>query len=551
MSTLQRMILAFALVVAIGAGQGLFTLYNLNGVREQVNFVASKPIAGVDNARAAWSAYRDARAHLSNFLEMTRPQESQAALSTFNAQVGVLNGHLEKLKDATTGVAAEKLKAATADVARWQQSARVLLGAAPATSIPAPHALAKMDVTIHKSLDELVALALKDADTVRTEVESSIASSTRLSLILMVAGIVLSGALAIFLSLAMSRPLIRLAGTMRQLSEGRLEVEVTDKQRRDEIGNMANALEVFRASAVEVQRLEAQNKLNEQNAASERREMLAGVANRFQTQVAGIVDRVIETVSGVERSATTMTQIAEETRKRVDDVLGASTAASGNISSVASAAEEMATTSGEIAQRSDQSHHIASDAVTRVEASGTVITSLTDSTARIGKIVDLIGDIAAQTNLLALNATIEAARAGEAGRGFAVVASEVKSLADQTSKATGEISSQIAQVQETTKQAAAAMSAIQETIRVIDGSAAEVAGAIEQQRGAIGEISRNTQSASASAVQVTSNLQELHATFAEVGSASNDIRAKIGSLGESVHVLRAETETFLKDVLAA
>ena len=367
-------------------------------------------------------------------------------------------------------------------------------------------------------------------------------NSTRLSLILMVVGFIVSGALAVFLSLAMTRPLARLSATMRQLSEGQLEVEVTDKERKDEIGQMANALEVFRSNSLEVRRLEEQNRQREVDAAKERREMLAAFAGRFQTQVAGIVERVIETVSGVERSAVTMTQIADATRKRVDHVLGEFSAAAGNISSVASAAEEMATTSGEIAQRSDQSHHVASEAVTRVESSSTVIASLTEATAKIGQIVDLIGAIASQTNLLALNVTIEAARAGEAGRGFAVVASEVKSLADQTSKATGEISDQIAQVQETTKQAAAAMAAIQDTIRVIDGSAAEVAGAIEQQRSAISDISRNTQSASASAAQVSSNLQELHAAFAEVGNASGDIRGKIGSLGENVHALRTETE---------
>jgi len=211
----------------------------------------------------------------------------------------------------------------------------------------------------------------------------------------------------------------------------------------------------------------------------------------------------------------------------------------------------MATTSGDIAQRSDQSHHVASGAVTRVEESSTVIASLTDATTKIGKIVGLIGDIASQTNLLALNATIEARarrRVGSRVRGRRLGG---QSLADQTSKATGEISGQIAQVQETTRHAAAAMAAIQETIRAIDGSAADVAGAIEQQRGAIGEISRNTQSASASAARVSSNLQELHAAFVEVGSASGDIRAKIGSLGESVQALRAETEHFVKDVLAA
>jgi methyl-accepting chemotaxis protein len=459
---------------------------------------------------------------------------------------------LEKLGEAaTSAAAADKLKAVKADVAQWADKARVLLGAAPATSIPAPHALARIEVGIRRNLDELVALALADAGAIRADVEASIVSVTRLSWLFIAIGIVVGIGLAIVSSLAISRPLIRLAATMRRLADGDLDAAVTDKERRDEIGRMAGALEVFRANAAEVRRLEERTRETERSAAEERRQLLASVAERFKSQVAGVVAQVLDTITGVARSAETMAAIADETRKRVSGVLGDSQLASESIGTVAAATEEMAAASGEIAERSDKSHHVASDAVNKVETSNQVIASLTDATGKIGKIVDLIGDIAAQTNLLALNATIEAARAGNAGRGFAVVAAEVKSLADQTAKATGEISSQIAQVQETTKQAAGVMNQIQQTIRSIDLSAAEVASAIEQQRGAIGEISRNTQLASTSASQVTGTLQALQTTFAEVGAASNEIGSRIGALGESAAALRSETEQFLRDVLAA
>src|SRR5262245_56023826 len=136
MSMLQRLMCAFAVVVAIGAAQGLLMIYNIGSLEEKIAVVATKPIAGVANARAAWSAYRDAQAHLANFLEMTRPQDSKAALATFDSQVKVLTSHLDKLgAAATSSAAAEKVKSVKADVTQWADKARVLLGAAPATSI--------------------------------------------------------------------------------------------------------------------------------------------------------------------------------------------------------------------------------------------------------------------------------------------------------------------------------------------------------------------------------------------------------------------------------
>jgi methyl-accepting chemotaxis protein len=552
MSTLHRLILAFALVVAIGTAQGLFMFFNLGSLGDKVTLVATKPIAGVDNARAAWSAYRATQAYLAGFLEMTRPQESRKAMERFDALVKVLDDHLDALSEwATSDVAVERLTVVRQDIAQWQSSARVLLGASPATSIPAPYTLAKIEVRIRENLEQLVGLARAEAEAIRNDVAGTIATARRLNLVLLLAGLVAGGALAVISSLAITRPMTRLARTMRQLSEGQLDVVVADKDRKDEIGRMAAALEVFRANAAEVRRLEEHGRAAEQSAADERRRLLASVAERFQSQVAGIVTNVLNTVVVVERSAETMARIADETRGRVDCVRGESKVATESMTMVAAATEEMAVVARGIAERSGHSNHAASDAVTKVENSSQVIGSLTEAADKIGKIVGLIGDIASQTNLLALNATIEAARAGSAGRGFAVVASEVKSLAVQTGRATEEISAQIGQVQQITQDAARVMTTIRETIRSMADSAADVAQANEGQRMAIADISANTHRVSGSATQVSGNLQELHASFSEVGAASGDIRSKVGLLGQNAQALRAETENFLRYVLAA
>lgn len=492
------------------------------------------------------------QAYLANFLELTRPQESKEAIAAFESQIKALETHLARLGEAVTSAeAGEKLQALKADVANWREKALVLLGASPAISVPASFALARIEVAIRNNLDGLVTLALQDAGAMRADVEVSISRAMDLSLLFIALGVLAGAALALVSALMITRLLLRLEGAMRRLAAGDLAVEVTDGGRKDEIGRMAAALDVFRANAVEMRRLEMQGRENEKITADERRRLMEDVASRFKNQVAGIVERVFGTVSIVEQSAERMLSLANETSKRADRVVGESDSATGSIGSVAAAAEEMAATSGEIADRSGQSHQAASEAVVKVDSSGKVIASLTEATDKIGEIVDLIRDIAAQTNLLALNATIEAARAGEAGRGFSVVASEVKTLADQTSKATGEISNQIAHVQETTRQAAEVIGAVQQTMRMMDTVAGEVAAAIDSQKLAITEISQNTNRASDSAVQVSAELQALHKTFAQVGEASGDIRAKVTSLGQDAQALRMQTDSFLRDILAA
>jgi len=552
MSTLQRIFLASALVVAIGTAQGLLMWSKLSFLGQEATRVVTKPMAAVDSARAAWTSYRDAQSFLANFLEMTRPQDSKAALANFDTLVAVLENHLGRLVEATSSTTAvDKLKAVRSDIALWQAHARVLLGAAPATSIPAPHALARIEVGIRNNLEEVVSSALKDAEAIRENLENSISATLQLAALLIAAALVAGAALAVLLSLAITRPLLRLAGTMRKLSEGDLDVVVADKDRKDEIGRMAAALEVFRANAAEVRRLEGRARDTERSTVEERRRLLGAVAERFKSQVAGIATRVLDTIAIVECSAEDMTRIAKETHGRIDRVCDESRTANESLNMVAAATEEMAASAGEIAARSDRSRQVASDAVAKVETSGRIIESLTDAAAKIGKIVDVIGEVAAQTNLLALNATIEAARAGDAGKGFTVVAAEVKSLANQTRHATDEIFGKIAQVQEAAQQTATMMQAIQDTIRLIDASSAEAAHAIGDQRKAISEISSNAQRVSGSASQVSANIQTLHAIFAEFGTASGDIRTKLGALADGAQALRTETDDFLRYVLAA
>ncbi len=214
-------------------------------------------------------------------------------------------------------------------------------------------------------------------------------------------------------------------------------------------------------------------------------------------------------------------------------------------------AEEMAASINQIAQQVSKSSDMAKAAVEKAERTNATMQSLAEGSQKIGEVVDLISDIASQTNLLALNATIEAARAGDAGKGFAVVASEVKSLANQTAKATDEIASQIGAIQSATNDAVAAIKGIGEKIGEMDEVSTQIASAIEEQGAATGEISRNSQEAATGTQEVSSNVAGVTQAAAETGSAASQVLGAAGDLSKHAETLRAEVDKFLAEVRAA
>jgi methyl-accepting chemotaxis protein len=348
------------------------------------------------------------------------------------------------------------------------------------------------------------------------------------------------------------RPLFALTGSMVELGKGNFEVELTGLERKDEIGQMANAVEAFRAKAQDKARDDAEVKIRQDKAAAELRTGdMHKLADAFENAVGEIVGMVSSASSELEASAGTLTSRAARAQELTTMVAAASEVASTNVQSVASATEEMASSVNEISRQVQQSARIASEAVNQANKTNDRVGELSKAASRIGDVVELINTIAGQTNLLALNATIEAARAGEAGRGFAVVASEVKALAEQTAKATGEIGQQITGIQAATQESVGAIKEISSTIEKLSEISSTIAAAVEEQGAATQEISRNVQQAAQGTQQVSSHITDVQRGASDTGSASSQVLSSAQSLSSESKRLKLELEKFLHTIRAA
>jgi methyl-accepting chemotaxis protein len=347
-----------------------------------------------------------------------------------------------------------------------------------------------------------------------------------------------------------TNPLGAITAALGRLSQGDKTIEIPEADRGDEIGEMARAVVVLKDNAVEADRVAA--RLAEDQAARERRGRVREGLNRdFEAKIEGIVSAVSSASSGLKETAQTLTSTAEETNRQAMHSASASEQASTNVQAVAASAEELSSSVAEIGRQVAQSAQIAQQAVGQAERTNETVQGLVDAAQRIGQVVQLITDIASQTNLLALNATIEAARAGDAGKGFAVVASEVKSLANQTGKATEEIAQQIAGIRTVTGDAVQAIKEIGGTIGQINAIAAAITGAVEQQQAATQEIARNVQQAAVGTKDVSSNIREVREAAEDTGTAAHQVLASSHSLSQQSEVLRDEVESYLRSVSAA
>jgi len=385
-------------------------------------------------------------------------------------------------------------------------------------------------------------------DAQNAAVTKALRNQTAVALVVM---IVLLGILALLLRRMVVRPIRGMTEVMRRLAGGETDIQIPAAGRQDEIGAMAASVTVFRDTAADVARIEAEREEQKRQAEDARRQSLLQLAARLESSVKTVADSVAGAANEVERSARSMAEAAQTATSQTSAVAAASEETSVSIQTVAAAAEELTASIGELGRQAAGSASVAEGAVQEAGATSSKVEHLETAAGRIGEVVKLISDIAAQTNLLALNATIEAARAGDAGKGFAVVASEVKSLAAQTGRATEEITTQVTAIRTATHEVVSAIHGIEATIAKISEIAGAMTASIDQQGQATQEIARNVQQAATGAGEVSETIIGVTRIAGETGRNAGNILGAAGDLVRQSDLLTLSLNEFLSAARAS
>jgi methyl-accepting chemotaxis protein len=379
------------------------------------------------------------------------------------------------------------------------------------------------------------------------------AEMERTGLVVLIVSIVaISAGIAIgfFVARGITRPVTAMTHAMEVLAGGDKTIEIPAVGQKDEIGSMANAVQVFKDNMIEAERLRAAQEAEQQRQIDRGKKVESLVAG-FDKVIGEVVSSTSSAATELQSTAQSLSATAEETSQQSNAVAAAAEQMTQNVQTVASATEELSASIREIGTRVTESNRIVATAVTQADDTNGKVKSLSEAAQKIGEVVTLINEIASQTNLLALNATIEAARAGEAGKGFAVVASEVKNLATQTARATEEIAGQVKSIQESTSSAAHAIGTIAETINRVSEISTAIASAVEEQGAATQEISRNVQEASTGTSEVSSNIAGVTQASQQTSAGSTQVLSAATELAMNGERLKKEVDSFLHAVRTA
>ena len=552
MSIRTKILLPLLAFLALGIGlAGAVGLRSLSAF-SQLAGLAEQTIEADTVSREARDRFERGEALLARILAMTDLIDPGKVESDFKATAAELATNLDRLAAAALSARmSEKSRAAAAEAARWQADAEILLGIRRAREIPTMEMMGRHSVRLRSQLNDAVALAAEEARVGMSTAGAALAWQIWLVLGfgLLAAGLGAAG--AIWLAGSLSKPLIRLADDAGNLAAGDLAVNVTGLERRDEVGAMAAAVQVFKESLLRACQMEADTALARAGVEAQRRAATRDLADDFERAVGHVIGTVAAASSALRETAEAMTTTARRTVDRSSAVSVAAGEAATNANAVAAATEKLGSSVREIGRRVDGSAALARAAVAEAGQSATLVRDLSAEAALIGDVLGTISTIAAQTNLLALNATIEAARAGPAGRGFAVVAAEVKALAAQTAKATNEIGSQITRIQDATCGSVSVIEGIAARIREISDSATSIATAVEEQGAATQEIARNVGHAAAGANRVNTHIADVADAAETTGSAAAQVFASASDLSRQSEHLGAAVAQFLATVRAA
>jgi methyl-accepting chemotaxis protein len=447
---------------------------------------------------------------------------------TRKAQLGEIVGHMEVFKAGIADAVALSDERATLRASVLGETERAVAEATAAISGAAAREAAAIGERTKEAANETAMLTL--------------ATSIGLAL--------LGAAIAVLIGRSIARPVSAMTQAMNRLAEGDTTVAVPGRERRDEIGAMAAAVEIFRQNAIERERLAGESE-SEARARAERQRAVEGLIGEFRTSVGAMLQSVAANMAQMQASAGTLTAIAAETSRLAESTASETHESAQNATVAAEAAASLTSAVDEIARAVGYTTDVVTRATRAADDTNGRISGLADAARRIGDVVDLIRTIAEQTNLLALNATIEAARAGEAGKGFAVVAGEVKSLADQTARATAEIAQQIAAIQAETGEAVSSIDQIAQIMKEVNRHTTSIAAAVEEQGASTSEISRNVQRAARSSEAVAETIGSVQASTARTTASADEVLGASRTAADETRRLSETIDRFLERVAAA